>query len=241
MTRIRIERLCVLLLLTFGCENGENERDIAQLRAEYVELSDEVARLRAMVEAPPLAEDGQQLDEAAVDLEWRRVDLPAANIELPGTPKRRVLTLEEWRAETGAKSDSSESFLAVGTTGSVLEYTYSDASGVELRLAEIAIRGGIRSSLDEHIDRLRAKLLRADPVAILEERPGRSGRFRTLDFQLELGGGRYARVIGAVGPARKRQSAESADIVIYLVRATWSGSEHAPLVAQRFLGSFELD
>ncbi len=229
------------LLLTVGCENGENERDIAQLRAEYIELRDEVAKLRATVEVPPTVEARQQLEMAPVELEWRRVDLPAANIELPGTPNRRVLTLEEWRAETGAKSDSSESFLAVGTTGSVLEYTYSDANGVELRVTEIAIRGGIRSSLDDHLARLRAKLLRADPVAILQERSGRSGRFRTLDVQLDLGSARAARVIGAVGPARKRQSAESADIVIYLARATWSGSEHAPLIAQRFLGSFELN
>lgn len=218
-----------------------NQRDIAQLRAELSELREEVARLRSMVEAPPTVDEIEDDEAPPPDREWGRVDLPAAHVDFPGTPKRRALTLDLWREEVGVRSDSAESHAAVGTTGTVLEYRYDAPGDIGLSVTEITSRGGVRITLDEHLDRLRARMLRAGPVSILDEESAKAGRFRTLRFHLALGGGAHARVVLAVGPARKRQPPESPDVIIYIARAQWPEGEHTPLLAQRFLGSFQVD
>ncbi|MEM6293535.1 MAG: hypothetical protein AAGA54_19840 [Myxococcota bacterium] len=224
-----------------GCQTGETQGEIAQLRGEIVELRAEVRRLHAAFASPePQPAETQESTAAVVDeTAWRRIDLPRASVEFPGVPRRRTSTLDGWQ-EDGAERDLSEAYAALGASGSVLEYTQSLESGTELVATEISIRGGPRETLSHRLSVLRAKILRAAPSTLLGETSPKGTKRPTTEMTVRHADGSTSKILIAVGPARPGQPTESPDAVAYVFRAVWNDADEAPEAAQRFLKSVEL-
>ncbi len=233
----------ILLLVGtgLGCQTGETQGEIAQLRGELVELRAEVRRLHAAFASPePQPAEAPEPAAAVVDdAAWRRIDLPRASVEFPGVPRRRTSTLDGWQDE-GAERDLSAAYAALGASGSVLEYTQSLESGTELVATELSIRGGPRETLGHRLSVLRAKILRAAPTTLLGETSPKGTKRPTTSMTLRHADGSTSKVVIAVGPARPGQPSDSPDAVAYVFRAAWSDADDAPEAAQRFVTSVEL-